>query len=516
MLTFLVFAQSFAAKSCLFVLRSILFIFSPLVLLSSSLDSSSEVLGQVRWNTSHVLRHHEIILSWFTFLGHYLNSVSFVSSPVSFKTRYLSLIFVSCLIILTAFSPGIGADPGLGDDSDAWDFTYRPRAGDSDREPIDVVEDYLGYFPSPDGANMRDITLFPSGEPEDFMYVNPDRDRETHDPDCSSYEKNIKGTIKPAGGKKKTTLKSENFYDIVTKSEIVHDRTLLMKDLFTRKFKKHIHLTRPEGWGKTVALDMIRRFLGLEVDMNGRPLPEDKKANRVLFEGGSVQIGNTTKILPTLKIGNRNLMLNRFGKYPIIYFSFKNVTGTSFKEVFENLKRELVTLVRSHAHLFPVVKTARFQKWDKMSYLKFFKNKTDQMTVNDVKNCCVTLTRATKHFYKMRPMVIFDDFDMPLRSSYEHIFGNRDEVWAIFDMVDDMFEKLMRNFFDARKMITAGVLPFVRHPHRVFTYMDFHEMIYNLDLYIGIREPSTTQPPSREWTITKTPYYWHPTNKIDI
>lgn len=43
-----------------------------------------------------------------------------------------------------------------------------------------------------------------------------------------------------------------------------------MVDLFTKKFHKHIHLSRPEGWGKTVALDMIRRFLGIEVDENGK------------------------------------------------------------------------------------------------------------------------------------------------------------------------------------------------------------------------------------------------------
>uniref|UniRef100_A0A8D8T8Z9 AAA-ATPase-like domain-containing protein n=1 Tax=Cacopsylla melanoneura TaxID=428564 RepID=A0A8D8T8Z9_9HEMI len=469
MLTLLVFAQALASsKSCLLSLGSILFSFLPVLDLSTSNSSFftkkclffiSVVSGRVNWDTSHTLKQRQFVLNWLNIcLKQYLHYAPLVSNISSFKSRSFSLLLTPCLLILICFNPGVGADPGIGDDSDAWEFTYRPRAGDSGREPIDVVEDYLGYFPSPDGANMRDLTLFPSGEPEDYMYVNKDRDRHEHDPDCSSHEKNIKGTIKPGGGKKKTPLKSENFYDIVTQSEIVLDRTLLMKDFFTKKFTKHIHLTRPEGWGKTVALDMIRRFIGLEVDQN----------------------------------------------------------GTSFKEVFENLKCELVSLVRSHAHLFPVIKTRRFQPWEKKLYLKFFKNKTNEITVNDVRNCCMTITRATKHFYKMRPMVIFDDFDMPLRSSYEHIFGNRDEVWAIFDMVDDMYEKLVRNFFDMRKLITAGVLPFVRHPHRVFTYMDFHLMVYNLDLHIGIRQPSTTQPPSREWTITKTPYYWQPTHMIDI
>ncbi|KAI5694064.1 hypothetical protein M8J75_010178 [Diaphorina citri] len=444
-------------------------------------------------------------------------------SPIFDLCGPISFVFVSGVIGLVrifslrgpisfVFLSGVIGLVRGDDEISCWEFTYRPRAGDSGRDVVDVVEDYLGYPVTPPGKKWHDF-VYTSGDTADYQYVTADK----HDPDCSSYERNIRGTIPSMGrGKKKETLKSESFYDIVTQNEIVLDRTLLMTKIFTKNFNKHIHLHRPPGWGKTVALDMIRRFIGIEVDENGRPLPEDKKVNRILFEGGPIKIGNQTKILPTLKIGNRDMMVNRFGNIPIIFFSFKNVTGKSFQEVFENLKRELVSLFRSHTHLFPVIKSARFKRPDKELYLKFFKNKTDQISVLDVKKCFLTLTRATKHFYKRRPIVIFDDYDMPMRSSYEHIFGLKDDVWSIFDMVDSIWEPLINEYKDCRKVITAGIIPFIRHRYRVYSYLDYKLMLYNLDLHIGIRDPSTTQSPSREWTITKTPFYFYPTLGIDL
>jgi hypothetical protein len=58
--------------------------------------------------------------------------------------------------------------------------------------------------------------------------------------------------------------------------------------------------------------------------------------------------------------------------------------------------------------------------------------------------------------HRRRPIVIFDDYDMPMRSSYEHIFGLKDDVWSIFDMVDSIWEPLINEYKDCRKVITAG------------------------------------------------------------
>lgn len=87
---------------------------------------------------------------------------SFLSSCIRFNSIFLQskccYFVLPCLLVLSCLSLCLGK-PGS---SEEWEFTFRPRAGDSGREKIDVVEDYLGYFPSPDGQGLNDI-LFTSG-----------------------------------------------------------------------------------------------------------------------------------------------------------------------------------------------------------------------------------------------------------------------------------------------------------------------------------------------------------------
>lgn len=53
---------------------------------------------------------------------------------------------------------------GCAQEISAWEFTYRPRAGDSGRDVVDVVEDYLGHPVLPYGQNVTCDPLYTSGK----------------------------------------------------------------------------------------------------------------------------------------------------------------------------------------------------------------------------------------------------------------------------------------------------------------------------------------------------------------
>jgi hypothetical protein len=66
-----------------------------------------------------------------------------------------------------------------------------------------------------------------------------------------------------------------DFKDLVTQSTIFADKSLLIKDIIEDS-DTTLLLAMPRRWGKTVNLDMLKRFLEIPVDNNGEPTSQRK------------------------------------------------------------------------------------------------------------------------------------------------------------------------------------------------------------------------------------------------
>ncbi|XP_026680198.1 uncharacterized protein LOC113467909 isoform X2 [Diaphorina citri] len=96
----------------------------------------------------------------------------YVSSVLPFASAKYQLgivppspIFDLCGPISFVFLSGVIGLVRGDDEISCWEFTYRPRAGDSGRDVVDVVEDYLGYPVTPPGKKWHDF-VYTSGEIE--------------------------------------------------------------------------------------------------------------------------------------------------------------------------------------------------------------------------------------------------------------------------------------------------------------------------------------------------------------
>ena len=77
----------------------------------------------------------------------------------------------------------------------------------------------------------------------------------------------------------------DDFKNFLLESDIFVDKSLLIKE-FLADSAKVVLVTRPRRWGKRLNLDMLGRFLALEVDAQGIPLPQAASLNYKLFVGG--------------------------------------------------------------------------------------------------------------------------------------------------------------------------------------------------------------------------------------
>jgi hypothetical protein len=124
---------------------------------------------------------------------------------------------------------------------------------------------------------------------------------------------------------------TDEFYDLVVNSDVFVDKSLMIKELLEDSGKV-ILITRPRRWGKSLNMDMLRKFFEIEVDEKGKPLPLEQKINNKLFLGGTVDLGIKGKrILKPLKINSNEYAMVQQGNYPVISISFKDVKGSNYK-----------------------------------------------------------------------------------------------------------------------------------------------------------------------------------------
>src|SRR5574344_939935 len=128
-------------------------------------------------------------------------------------------------------------------------------------------------------------------------------------------------------GPMSTNLKSiaigdVNFASMIADNSLYVDKTSSIEQLIKDK-SKTVLFTRPRRFGKTLSLDMLRCFLEMNYEN-----PKDKSFQENLF-----------KDLAIFK--NQEFCANHMGHYPVIYLSFKDVKGSSFKNSLEIFNQQL-------------------------------------------------------------------------------------------------------------------------------------------------------------------------------
>ena len=186
------------------------------------------------------------------------------------------------------------------------------------------------------------------------------------------------------------------------------DKTLMIKD-FTRYKNKATLITRPRRFGKTLNMTMLRDFFDIEQESRG------------IFEGLAIMETDYAELMNTV---------------PVIHLSFKNCSGKSIEELEISLAEEMRReYVRHERYLKDV------DEKDK-SYSRFFETanmleerpneltRSQSVQNNLLKNSLVYLIEALYTFYKVRPIVLIDEYDNPIIEAHQE--GYRKEFTSFY------------------------------------------------------------------------------------
>ncbi len=201
--------------------------------------------------------------------------------------------------------------------------------------------------------------------------------------------------ILPIGNDSFLTIRRNNWYYV--------DKTLMIKDFI--EYQDTVALiTRPRRFGKTINMTMLREFFDIT------------KNSKAIFEG--------------LAIMNTEYM-EHINSRPVVYFSFKDCVGKNSEELRNNLSGELFKEYRRYNTIFG--ETVDKNDLYYIKYYKLLSSMAQELTTwMSLGNAISHLLTAVTTFFGKTPILLIDEYDQPILSSYEN--GYREELSDFFSV----------------------------------------------------------------------------------
>ncbi len=262
----------------------------------------------------------------------------------------------------------------------------------------------------------------------------------------------------PAGNKlPRMLVGTDEFYDLVVNSDVFVDKSLMIMEVL-QDSGKVILITRPRRWGKSLNMNMLQKFFEIEVDEDGRPLPEEEKINNKLFWGGAVDLGIKGKrTLKPLKISANEYAMAQQGNYPVISINFKDVKGNSYQEIENGIKRQIIGLFLQHQYLEQYIRdnTGLLQEVQKKELKKYF---TGELSTDDLKISLKFLSELLFIHFGQKVYILIDEYDTPINSAYIE-FGNKPKEFEnVLKIFRGMFGSALKTNPYLEKGVITGIL----------------------------------------------------------
>ena len=191
--------------------------------------------------------------------------------------------------------------------------------------------------------------------------------------------------------RKSLPIGNDNFRKVRENDSYYVDKTLMIKDFLEMQDEVAL-VARPRRFGKTLNMTMLREFFDITKD------------SRAIFDGLAIMDTEYA---------------SQINSKPVIYFTFKNCKGTTIEELTAQLKLAMQEEYSYYERIFhgksdmDSYASKRFYE----SYQSLMDQKTSYIYLS---SALLDLTRAVCNFYKIQPILLIDEYDQPIMSSYEY------------------------------------------------------------------------------------------------
>ena len=200
------------------------------------------------------------------------------------------------------------------------------------------------------------------------------------------------------------------------------DKTELIRALVKTEPAEITLFTRPRRFGKTLVMSMLASFFDIRRD------------SRDLFEG--LKIAEDQKLC--------ELWMNQ---WPVIFLSFKDAGGESFKDAYGLLQSIISQLYVEHAYLEKCTEIDE-------SYKEIFARlKRRQGNKTDVQISLRILMRMMQIYYGKQVILLIDEYDVPMAKAGARAYYNE-----MLDVIGTMMSQALKDNTSLKFSVITGCL----------------------------------------------------------
>ncbi|UCH98644.1 MAG: AAA family ATPase [Candidatus Aminicenantes bacterium] len=204
---------------------------------------------------------------------------------------------------------------------------------------------------------------------------------------------------------KKLPLGVSDFKDLISGEYYYVDKTLFIKEVID-KGDKILLIPRPRRFGKTLNISMLKYFYDC--------CPAEETM-------GTDAVNSYKKLFHSLAISKSgNEYLDKMGKHPVIFFTFKNIKELEWETCLVKIKQLIQEEYSRHDYLLesPKMKPHERDYFQKVMNLKGH--------IGDYENSLEKLLIFLNRYYGERGVILIDEYDAPVHAGFKE--GYYDEI----------------------------------------------------------------------------------------
>jgi len=190
----------------------------------------------------------------------------------------------------------------------------------------------------------------------------------------------------------KLNIGISDFQKLRTNPSYYIDKSLFIKDVIDNSHEVLL-ITRPRRFGKTLNMSMLQYF----------------------FEAGE----NRRELFNGLAIEKDPIFDRHFGKYPVIFLTFKDIKNNKWKDSFEGITKLIQAEFGKYQYLLDWKELPTFA-------VKMFTNIIqDQASKRDYEDSLKVLSEQLHKYHKTPAVILIDEYDTPIHNGYINDFYDR-------------------------------------------------------------------------------------------
>ena len=194
---------------------------------------------------------------------------------------------------------------------------------------------------------------------------------------------------------KKIPIGVDDFKKLIENNALYIDKTKFIIELLDDAAEVKL-FTRPRRFGKTLNMSTLKYFFDIK----------NANENRRLFNGLDIE---------------KSVYISEQGKYPVIFISMKGIKTKDWEHCLYDLKGLIGDLYNEFEYIREVLNESELNTFNKI-WLK--------EDIAEYKNALKILTTYLYKYYKKEVIVLIDEYDTPLITSYK--YGYYDETLPFF------------------------------------------------------------------------------------